>query len=432
MGRLRVRGDAATELIGLLSPVEEQDISDLLNKVLPCLVPLIVIKPEDAISLEVESNPEMRRATLCLLHKLASDKRYQTDVCKMISDGYIGKELLLLLNKVNNSRNTKGKSGKKAIAQPAEAEADFDPLDEEVSRYVVNLVNMCRLSKVPGFESRKADAEDNELIDHDINLDPAVRQRLEAGQSAALNQNKMESAYEQMQNQLGQIEAEQLHSSGGGNEKKVFKVVVVGDAGVGKSSIIHRYIEQKPPPKVPTPTLGCEYNSKRIERPGVTVLLQLFDIQGLENFRKAAPRAFFANAHGCIVCFDSDAKRAASFYGAQEWKKTVDMHFEEGNRKGAPAIMIANKSDLPNSEKNPFVRSAAKMERCIAENGFISWHETSARDGKGLKTANGATTAIDSLIDSLLLWDKQGKFVTSIEEDTVALDGKNSSSGCSC
>lgn len=50
----------------------------------------------------------------------------------------------------------------------------------------------------------------------------------------------MESAYEQMQNQLGQIEAEQLHNSGGGNEKKVFKVVVVGDAGVGKSSIIHR------------------------------------------------------------------------------------------------------------------------------------------------------------------------------------------------
>lgn len=57
---------------------------------------------------------------------------------------------------------------------------DFDPLDEEVSRYVVNLVNMCRLAKVPGFESRKADAEDNELVDHDINLDPAVRQRLEA------------------------------------------------------------------------------------------------------------------------------------------------------------------------------------------------------------------------------------------------------------
>lgn len=51
-------------------------VKDLLNKVLPCLVPLIVIKPEDAISLEVESNPEMRRATLCLLHKLASDKRW--------------------------------------------------------------------------------------------------------------------------------------------------------------------------------------------------------------------------------------------------------------------------------------------------------------------------------------------------------------------
>ena len=101
--------------------------------------------------------------------------------------------------------------------------------------------------------------------------------------------------------------------------------------------------------------------------------------------------------------------------------------------KGAPAILIANKSDLPNNEKNPFVRSAAKMERCIAEHGFVSWHSTSAKEGSGLKTVGGATTAFDSLIDSLLLWEKQCKFVDPIEEDTVDIGAETKeSSGCKC
>ena len=153
------------------------------------------------------------------------------------------------------------------------------------------------------------------------------------------------------------------------------------------------------------------------------MLLQLFDIQGLENFRKAAPRAFFAGAHGCVVVFDCSAKAAPSFLGAQEWKKTVDRNFKEGDREGAPTILISNKSDTPKAEMNPFVRSEAKMERCVLENGFISWHETSAKDGKGLSTEKHAKhpCAFDRLIDSLLLWDQQGKYV-DLEQESVDFD----------
>eukprot|EP00656_Telonema_subtile_P025625 TRINITY_DN2766_c0_g2_i1.p1 TRINITY_DN2766_c0_g2~~TRINITY_DN2766_c0_g2_i1.p1 ORF type:complete len:1341 (-),score=383.37 TRINITY_DN2766_c0_g2_i1:91-4113(-) len=411
--RLRVKADAAQELIKLLHSVEK-DITELLEKVIPCLVPLLVLQPPgDDLQ---QSTPEMRRSALGLFDKLVRIESYKSLICKMLSQDYIADELIRLRAKVTEARSIAKRNSKlsnsTAAVDPMDQVSDFDPLDEEVSKYVINLVEHLRLAKMTDkFNTSRDYQEDDEGADADKHLDEATRARLAEGQMAAQNQENVESAYVQMQTQLQKIEADQLMSSGGATEKKVFKVVVVGDAGVGKSSIIYRYTQQKPPPPVPKATLGCEYTSKRVERPGVTVLLQLFDIQGLENFRKAAPRAFFANAHGCIVVFDVASKATASFFGAQEWKKTVDMHFEENHRKGAPAILIANKSDLPNSEKNPFVRSASKMERSIAEHGFISWHNTSAKDGKMLKTAGGAVTAFDSLIDSLLLWERQGKFV---------------------
>ena len=60
------------------------------------------------------------------------------------------------------------------------------------------------------------------------------------GELAAEAQENVESAYIQMQTQLQKMEADQLMNSGGNKAKKVFKVVVVGDANVGKSSVIQR------------------------------------------------------------------------------------------------------------------------------------------------------------------------------------------------
>lgn len=186
------------------------------------------------------------------------------------------------------------------------------------------------------------------------------------------------------------------------------------------------------------PTLGCEYNSKRVDRNGMVVLLQLFDIQGLESFRAAAPRSFFANAHGAIVVFDSNTSATASYFGALEWKKTVDYHFEQGGRgatsggAGAPVILVANKSDVANNQKLPVVRSAAKMARCVQDNGFNSWHESSARDGKGLRTGTNQATLFDSLIDILLERDKQGFYEMSVEtgDDTVDITQSTPERGC--
>merc|ERR1711998_544064 len=121
------------------------------------------------------------------------------------------------------------------------------------------------------------------------------------------------------------MEEDKLKVDCSSSKKKVFKIVVVGDANVGKTSLIYRYCKQKRPDST-SATLGCEYSAKRVEREekDTTILLQIFDIQGLERYRKQAPRAFFRDAHGAVVVFDCHKDASASFYGAQEWKKTVD------------------------------------------------------------------------------------------------------------
>jgi len=177
----------------------------------------------------------------------------------------------------------------------------------------------------------------------------------------------------------------------------------------------------------------------QVERKGrdTTILLQIFDIQGLERYRKQLPRAFFNDAHGAVVVFDctKDAEgQCNSFYGAQDWKKTIDEQFARSKRPGAPCILVANKSDTPNDEKYEYVRSVTKMERCCKDNNFISWHPTSAMDGRGLKEIRGKSTAFDALIDEMLEWEDTGKYIIPKDNDDtldIAVDSVHKG-GCKC
>jgi len=133
--------------------------------------------------------------------------------------------------------------------------------------------------------------------------------------------------------------------------------------------------------------------------------------------------------------FDCHKDAAESFYGAQEWKQTVDERFEENKRGGAPCILIANKSDYPPEDRFAFVRSPAKMERCCRDNNFISWHATSSFDGRGLREVQDSEqpTAFDSLVDQLLLWDEQGKFdVEQLDSVDLEDEGQQPPSLCAC
>ncbi|EJD53926.1 ras-domain-containing protein [Auricularia subglabra TFB-10046 SS5] len=81
------------------------------------------------------------------------------------------------------------------------------------------------------------------------------------------------------------------------------KVVVMGNTGVGKTSIVHRYTENKFTPTSTTSTTGALFVTKKVVVNGFKVRLQLWDTAGQERFRSMAPM-YYRNAHAALVVYD--------------------------------------------------------------------------------------------------------------------------------
>lgn len=443
--RLRVRGEAAHELVTLLESCTEADKTEIIGKVLPCLVGLIIVDQRDASGRIIQpgmpiSTPDIRREVLALFNNLLLSGNFKSMVIGHLTQEQVRRELHRL--KMQVMEQAKKKQQKHKNLNPLPTDADLNPLDEEVSKYIKHIVDQMSLEINDVFSDldENSDPVDNEHMPGEDGIDPQVKEKLDQlkQQKAHASEDKdnISAGLVAMQQKLMEMEEDKLNVDCQSTKKKVFKIVVVGDVHVGKTSLIYRYCKQKKPDNV-SATLGCEYSAKRVERPDqdTTILLQIFDIQGLERYRKQAPRAFFKDAHGAVVVFDCHKDAAESFYGAQEWKQTVDERFEENKRGGAPCILIANKSDYPPEDRFAFVRSPAKMERCCRDNNFISWHATSSFDGRGLREVQDSEqpTAFDSLVDQLLLWDEQGKFdVEQLDSVDLEDEGQQPPSLCAC
>ncbi|QRW03822.1 GTP-binding protein YPTC4 [Ceratobasidium sp. AG-Ba] len=120
----------------------------------------------------------------------------------------------------------------------------------------------------------------------------------------------------------------------------VLKFVIIGDAAVGKSSLLVRLTDQRFLSK-PDPTLGVEFGSKLIVIPedGKTVKLQCWDTAGTESFRSIT-RSYYRGAAGALLVYDVTSR--ASFEHARGWLADVREHADPN----LTCILVANKVDL--------------------------------------------------------------------------------------
>ena len=81
----------------------------------------------------------------------------------------------------------------------------------------------------------------------------------------------------------------------------IYKIVVVGNTSVGKSSLVSRFTKDMFQTK--KPTVGVEYSSKIVERGSQKIKVQLWDTAGQERFR-ALTSQFYRHAKGVLICFD--------------------------------------------------------------------------------------------------------------------------------
>ncbi|KAH3760579.1 Rab GTPase [Pelomyxa schiedti] len=130
-------------------------------------------------------------------------------------------------------------------------------------------------------------------------------------------------------------------------------------------------------------TIGVDFALKVLRWDDHTeIRLQLWDIAGQERFGHMT-RVYYREAVGAFIVFD--ITRANTFEAVAQWKSDIDDKVTWGpDNRPIPVVLLANKCDLP---KETYCKSADELERYAADNKFIGWYHTSAKDNKGIDQA---------------------------------------------
>ena len=148
----------------------------------------------------------------------------------------------------------------------------------------------------------------------------------------------------------------------------LFKVLLLGDSDVGKSSLILRYTEETFNSKLVN-SIGVDFKMKKKEIDGKVIKVQIWDTAGHERFRSIT-YSYYRGANAIIIVFDlSDQK---SFISITEWLKQIEKHAKENVFK----FLVGNKMDLVDERKVSF--EEAKQ---YADEHDLPYIETSAKEG---------------------------------------------------
>lgn len=194
-----------------------------------------------------------------------------------------------------------------------------------------------------------------------------------------------------------------------GTKEFLFKVLVIGDLGVGKTSIIKRYVHQFFSVHYRA-TIGVDFALKVIKWDHDTLIrLQLWDIAGQERFGNMT-RVYYKEAVGAFIVFD--VTRASTFEAVQKWKNDLDNKVMLPNGSPVPVVLLANKCD---QAKEGLVNNASQMDEYCSDKGFLGWFETSAKEDINI------SDAAQYLVTKILENERANNFLTSTQKDPEAI-----------
>lgn len=117
------------------------------------------------------------------------------------------------------------------------------------------------------------------------------------------------------------------------------KILIIGESGVGKSSLLLRFTEDNFDPEQ-TLTIGVDFKTKRLTVDGNTVKLAIWDTAGQERFRTLTP-SYYRDAQGAILVFD--VSNYASFAKLETWINELETYSTKSN---IVKMIVGNKIDI--------------------------------------------------------------------------------------
>jgi len=125
-------------------------------------------------------------------------------------------------------------------------------------------------------------------------------------------------------------------------KKILLKIIVLGESGVGKTSLLIRYVENRFTFNTKS-TIGANFLTKRMEIDDKVATCQIWDTAGQERFQGLGT-AFYRGSDGVIFVFDVTNRK--SFEELEQWKKAFLIQVGQEGNDNFPMIIVANKVDL--------------------------------------------------------------------------------------
>ena len=162
------------------------------------------------------------------------------------------------------------------------------------------------------------------------------------------------------------------------SDKYIFKITVIGDGSVGKTSLIRKYTQgsfQEDYIK----TIGAQFSIYEMEIDGDVVTLFFWDIAGQDEFHFLRP-SFYKDSKAAIIVYSLEENDLGknSFKHIPNWHDDILKFCDD-----IPIVVFANKVDLVN--KDNLVDT--KILKIVKKRGFIGYYRTSAKTGEGVSQA---------------------------------------------
>jgi Ras-related protein Rab-7A len=157
------------------------------------------------------------------------------------------------------------------------------------------------------------------------------------------------------------------------------KIVILGDSGVGKTTLLQQYLNGKTTGNA-KPTIGADFSKKEIMIDNAVVTLQIWDTAGQEKFQSLG-YAFYRGADCCALVYDITNKK--SFEDLNRWKEGFIENAGPDDPKTFPFVLLGNKVDREPERK---VDTKQAQSWC-RENGDMLHYETSAKEGVSVNDA---------------------------------------------
>lgn len=179
-----------------------------------------------------------------------------------------------------------------------------------------------------------------------------------------------------------------------------FKILLIGDSGVGKSSLLLRFTDDDFQEDHPC-TIGVDFKTKIIDLDGKHLNLTIWDTAGQEKFRSLTS-SYYRGTQGIILVYDVSKK--SSFEALNIWLKEIDMY---STYPDVIKLLVGNKVD---KEKD---RAVSRDEGlAFAREKKMLFMECSAKTKLGVEQA--FEELVQKVLDTPSLWEERPKGITKL------------------